>query len=80
MEVIEAMTTDDFSLKVFEVTGEASPKPGLLETDRARNIAVTGCYLNTLRYQANNQFTPHAVWDARTAAQTPVTQIEGQES
>ncbi len=68
VEVIKAMTTDEFYLKVFEVTGEAPPKPGLIE--QAQNVDVMSRYLDTLQYQANNQFAPpiNAVWDAEKTA------------
>ncbi|RDI69883.1 extracellular solute-binding protein [Halopelagius longus] len=68
LEVIKAMTTDEYYLKVFEVTGEAPPKPGLIE--EATNVDVMSRYLDTLKYQAKNQFAPpiNAVWDAQKSA------------
>ncbi|MDS0223001.1 substrate-binding domain-containing protein [Haloarcula sp. S1AR25-5A] len=68
IEVLKAMTTDEYYLKVFEVTGEAPPKPSLIE--QSDNVPVVNRYLDTLQYQAKNQFAPpiNAVWDPQKAA------------
>ena len=70
VEVIKAMTTDEFYLTIFEELGSTPPKPGLLETDRAKNVEVMSRYLDTLQFQANNQFAPpiNAVWSAEKSA------------
>lgn len=70
LEVIRAMTTDTFYLTIFEELGSTPPKPGLLETDRAQQVDVMSRYLDTLQYQAQNQFTPPlvAVWSAEKTA------------
>lgn len=70
LEVIRAMTTDEFYLTIFEELGSTPPKPGLLETNRAKQIDVMSRYLDTLRYQANNQFAPPIVpvWGAEKTA------------
>lgn len=70
VEVIKAMTTDEFYLTIFEEVGSTPPKPGLLETDRAQEVEVMSRYLDTLQYQINNQFVPPvtAVWDAQKTA------------
>jgi ABC-type glycerol-3-phosphate transport system substrate-binding protein len=68
IEVLKAMTTDEYYLKVFEVTGEAPPKPSLIE--QSDNVPVVNRYLDTLQYQAKNQFAPpiNAVWDPQKEA------------
>ncbi|WP_217629037.1 extracellular solute-binding protein [Halopelagius longus] len=70
VEVIKAMTTDEFYLTIFEELGSTPPKPGLFESDRAQEIDVMSRYLDTLQYQAKNQFAPpiNAVWDAQKSA------------
>ncbi|WP_245180789.1 extracellular solute-binding protein [Haloarcula amylovorans] len=70
VEVIKAMTTDEFYLTIFEELGSTPPKPELLGTDRAKNVDVMSRHLDTLQYQANNQFAPpiNAVWSAQKSA------------
>ncbi|MBV0926023.1 extracellular solute-binding protein [Halomicroarcula limicola] len=70
VEVINAMTTDEFYMTIFEELGSTPPKPGLLESDRAQQIDVMNRYLDTLQYQAQNQFAPPlvAVWSAEKSA------------
>lgn len=70
VEVIKAMTTDTFYLTIFEELGSTPPKPGLFESDRAQNIDVMSRYLDTLKYQTQNQFAPpiNAIWDPQKDA------------
>lgn len=68
VEVLKAMTTNEYYLTVFEVTGEAPPKPSLIEG--ATNVDVVSRYLDTLKYQSQNQFKPPVtvVWNAQKDA------------
>jgi len=65
IEVIKAMTTDDFYLDMFEHTGELPPKPGLLDSEQARNVPVMGRYVDTLRRQMEDTFVHpiNQVWE-----------------
>jgi ABC-type glycerol-3-phosphate transport system substrate-binding protein len=54
MEVVEAATTDEFNLRIFEILGQIPPKSHLLESDRAREVPVVGRYLDTYRVAGEN--------------------------
>ena len=70
VEVIKAMTSDEFYLSIFEATGSTPPKPGLFTSDRAQEVDVMNRYLDTLQFQSENQFAPpiNAVWDPQKSA------------
>ena len=51
---VEAATTDEFNLALFEILGQIPPKPDLLETDRAQNIPVMGRYMDALQVAGEN--------------------------
>ncbi len=54
LQVIEAMTSKHFKLKLFELIGWIPPEPSLLDTKRARNIPVMGRYVDTLQIAGKN--------------------------
>ncbi|WP_435154568.1 extracellular solute-binding protein [Haladaptatus sp. DFWS20] len=54
VQVLEAMTTESFKLKLFEIIGWIPPEPKLLETKRARNIPIMGRYVDTLKVAGQN--------------------------
>jgi ABC-type glycerol-3-phosphate transport system substrate-binding protein len=51
---VEAATSDEFNLALFEILGQIPPKPDLLETDRARQIPVMGRYMDALQVAGEN--------------------------
>ncbi|MFC6728144.1 extracellular solute-binding protein [Natronoarchaeum mannanilyticum] len=51
---IEAATTDEFNLALFEILGQIPPKPELLETQRARDIPIMGRYMDQLQVAGEN--------------------------
>ncbi|SEW31657.1 ABC transporter substrate-binding protein [Natrinema salifodinae] len=65
LEVIDAMTSDEFYLRIFELTGSTPPKPELYESDRAQDVDVMNRYLDTLQLQSENQWVHpiNQVWD-----------------
>lgn len=54
LEVVEAATTDEFNLDIFEILGQIPPKPHVLEEDRAQDVPVMGRYLDTFRVAGEN--------------------------
>jgi ABC-type glycerol-3-phosphate transport system substrate-binding protein len=54
LELAQAITVDEFRLKMFEVNGWVPAKPELFESDRARNVEPTGQFLDTLQISGEN--------------------------
>ncbi|WP_101294881.1 substrate-binding domain-containing protein [Halegenticoccus soli] len=52
--VIKAMMTEDFKLKIFEIMGWIPPEPKLLNSQRAKKVPVIGRYLEPLRVAGEN--------------------------
>ena len=50
LEVLRAISQDGFYLSMMDVFGYVPPKPGLLDTEEARNVDVMGRYVDTMRY------------------------------
>lgn len=63
-EVLRAMSTDSFYLKLMEVIGYVPPKPGLLDSQEARNVDVMGRYVDTLKFAGQHAVSRPAtvVW------------------
>jgi ABC-type glycerol-3-phosphate transport system substrate-binding protein len=54
MEAVTAAASDEFNYAIMEILGQIPPKPGLLDTGRARQVPVTGRYLDTFRVAGEN--------------------------
>ncbi|WP_049970170.1 extracellular solute-binding protein [Haladaptatus cibarius] len=54
LQVLEAMTSESFKLKLFEIIGWIPPEPDLLETQRARDVPIMGRYVDTLKVAGQN--------------------------
>ena len=50
LEVLRAISKDEFYLKMMETFGYVPPKPALLDTQAARDIDVMGRYVDTLKF------------------------------
>lgn len=70
LEVIDALTSDEFYLDIFELTGSSPPKPELFESDQAEEIDVMNRYLDTLQLQSENQWVHpiNPIWDLQKEA------------
>ncbi|WP_435097527.1 extracellular solute-binding protein [Halarchaeum sp. P4] len=68
VEVIKAMTTEQFALDMFGLIGWIPPVPSALTTDRAKSVPVIGRYVDSLRVAGEN------------AVPRPVTAVWPQES
>jgi len=83
-QVLTAMTTDDFQLRLLEVQGWLPPKPELFNSDRAQDVPVLGEYMNTMRLAGENTIprpvTP--VWpnESSTIAQEANNAVSGSKS
>jgi ABC-type glycerol-3-phosphate transport system substrate-binding protein len=53
-QVLQAMMSEEFKLALFEELGFLPPEPGLLDTDRARDVPIMGRYLETIRIAGEN--------------------------
>ena len=54
LEVLRAISKDEFYLQMMEIFGYVPPKPALLETEQARNVDVMGRYVDTMRVAGQN--------------------------
>ncbi|WP_226040019.1 extracellular solute-binding protein [Natrinema sp. DC36] len=70
VEVLKAMTSDEFYLDIFELAGSTPPKPELYESDQAQNVPVMSRYLDTLQLQSENQWVHpiNQIWDSQKDA------------
>ncbi|GAB3673077.1 ABC transporter substrate-binding protein [Halopiger thermotolerans] len=70
VELIKAMTSDQFYLDIFELTGSTPPKPELYESDQAAEVPIMSRYLDTLRLQSENQWVHpiNSIWDSQSDA------------
>jgi ABC-type glycerol-3-phosphate transport system substrate-binding protein len=73
LDVIEAMTDEDFQLFLFEELGWLPPRPKLFESDRAREVPVMGRYLDTLKRTVANS-VPRPVTVAWPQESTKIAQ------
>ena len=53
-EVLRAMSQDSFYLALMEVLGYVPPKPNLLDSRKARNVPVSGRYVDTMKVAGQN--------------------------
>ncbi|MDS0294644.1 extracellular solute-binding protein [Halogeometricum sp. S3BR5-2] len=53
-QVMRAMMSEDFQLRMFEVMGWIPPRPELLQSDRASQVPVMGRYVEQLRVAGEN--------------------------
>jgi len=60
LEVLQAISQDDFYLAMTEEFGYVPPKPALLESQAARDIDVVGRYVDTLKF-AGERAVPRPV-------------------
>lgn len=69
VELIQAMTSDEFYLDIFEYTGSTPPKPALFESDQAQDVDVMNRYLDTLQLQSENQWAHpiNPLWDTQSS-------------
>ncbi|MFC4551244.1 MULTISPECIES: extracellular solute-binding protein [Halorussus] len=68
LEVLKAMTSEEFQLKLFEELGFLPPRPKLFNSDRATKVPIMGRYMEPLKVAGQN------------AISRPVTAIWPQES
>jgi len=54
IQVAEAMTSDEFQLRLFELANLVPARPDLLETSRARAVQPLGRYLETIKHAGEN--------------------------
>jgi ABC-type glycerol-3-phosphate transport system substrate-binding protein len=73
LEVMEAMTDEDFQLFLFEKLGWLPPRPELFESDRAKEVPVMGRYLKTLKHTVENS-VPRPVTVAWPQQSTKIAQ------
>lgn len=71
-KVLKAMSTDKYYLDIFKYAGSPPPKPGLLETQKAKQVEGMGPYVDTLRRQSQDQviFPIHRAWEPQRQAIT----------
>jgi ABC-type glycerol-3-phosphate transport system substrate-binding protein len=73
LEVMEAMTDPNFQLFLFEELGWLPPRPELFESKRAKQVPVTGRYLETLKMTLENS-VPRPVTVAWPQESTKIAQ------
>jgi len=73
LEIMEAMTDEDFQLFLFEKLGWLPPRPELFESDRAKEVPVMGRYLKTLKQTVENS-VPRPVTVAWPQQSTKIAQ------
>ena len=70
LEVLEAVTADEFLLQLLELQGWIPPKPALFNSTRAREITGIGQHMDTLQFAGQNAIarpvTP--VWPRESSA------------
>ncbi|GAB7021375.1 extracellular solute-binding protein [Halostagnicola bangensis] len=70
VELLKVMTSDEFYLDIFEITGSTPPKPELFGSEQAEEVPVMSRYLETLQLQSENQWVHpiNAVWDSQSSS------------
>jgi ABC-type glycerol-3-phosphate transport system substrate-binding protein len=54
IQVLEAMMTESFKLKLLESTGWLPPEPDMLEGDAVKDVPIIGRYMDTFRVAGQN--------------------------
>jgi ABC-type glycerol-3-phosphate transport system substrate-binding protein len=69
VEVIKAMSTDNYQAKQFEAVGWLPPKPGVYDSDTVRNVPVLGRYMDTIKVSVENAIPrpATAVWPQQSS-------------
>ncbi|ELZ06165.1 extracellular solute-binding protein family 1, partial [Natrialba asiatica DSM 12278] len=69
VELLQVMTSDEFYLDIFELTGSTPPKPALFESEQAREVDVMNRYLKTLRFQSEHQWVHpiNPLWETQSS-------------
>jgi ABC-type glycerol-3-phosphate transport system substrate-binding protein len=83
-DVLMAMMSDEFQIRLLEIQGWLPPKPELFNSEEAQNASVLGEYMNTMRLAGENTIprpvTP--VWPSQssTIAQEANSAVSGSKS